>query len=273
MARRGDAHRWLGRMLRDAREDLRPVVLAHVPQGAAALEVDGVGDVRLRGLGHGALEQPRRGRQRAEPSRGIGRAPEHGHDGGIAARRGAHQVLGDALVVQPRLLEQRGGASVQASGVTRADRLARRRRDDRVREAVHLLVEHALDAQLRLGGDGVGRLEPGERARPLLVGVGAQHRDGPRQCGRGRAEALQPVADQTHELRRRPGVVEGVAGVGEQLAEIERVAARRLARTRDHRHRRRAPQHRLDQPSGPGGGEQCGSSRANARSAETAACR
>ena len=47
-----------------------------------------------------------------------------------------------------------------------------------MREAVHTLVEHALDTQLRLSDESLGRLEPGERPRAGLVGVAAEHRDG-----------------------------------------------------------------------------------------------
>ena len=236
---------------------------------------DGVDDVRRRRLGHGALEQPRRGRQRAEPSRGVGGAPEHGHDGGIAARWSAHQVLGDTLVVQPRVGEQRGGARVQLGSIHRADRLARRRGDHRVREAVPPVVEHALGAQLLLGGERLGRPESGERARPGRVGIGAQDRDGARERCRGRAEPLEPVGDEPHELRRRAAVVERVAaGAGEQLAEIQRVAARW-----PHAPARRAPTDpgrpsiastRRAVPAAESG---AGSSRANARSAASTACR
>ena len=181
VARRGDAQGWVGRLVRDAREYLPAVVFAGVPHRPAALEVDGVDKIRGRWLRHGALEQPHRGRQRAEPSRGICGTPQRSHDGGVAARRRAHEVLRDALVVQPPGGEQRRRACVQRGGFHRSDRLARRRRDDRVGEAVLARVEHALAAQLLLGGDRLGRLEPGQRARPRLVGVGSQHRDRARQ--------------------------------------------------------------------------------------------
>ena len=101
VARRGHPQRRIGRLLRDVREHLFAMVVAGVAQRTAALELDGVGDVRRRRLGHGTLEQPRRGLQRPEAPRGIGRTPEHGHDGGIAARWRPHQVLGDALIVHP----------------------------------------------------------------------------------------------------------------------------------------------------------------------------
>ena len=94
-------------------------------------------------------------------------------------------------------------------------------------------------------------VEPGERARPARVGVGAQHRDGARERGGGRRQPREPVADEAHELRRRAASSDSAssprrAGVREQLAEIQRIAAGDRARPRDDLDRPRPAEHRLD---------------------------
>ena len=257
VARRVDAQGWVGRLVRDAREHLPAVLVAGVQQRPAALEVDGVDDLRRRRLGQGALEQPRRGRQRPEPSRGIGGTAQRGHDGGVAARRRAHQVLGDALVVQPR---RRRAARPRA-------RAARRRPPRPIASRAAAATTGCVKAYARasstrsprssssaaIASDGSSPASARARASSASAPSTATARASAVAAGR---EPLEPVGDEPHELRRRAAIVERVAaGVGEQLAEIQRVAAGRRARPRDERHRPRAPQHRLDQPRGAGDGE------------------
>ena len=88
-------------LVRDAREHVLAVVFAGVQHRPAALEVDGVDEI----LGGGSARARSSSRtavvQRAEPSRRLGGTPQRSHDGGVAPRRRAHQVLGDALIVHP----------------------------------------------------------------------------------------------------------------------------------------------------------------------------
>jgi hypothetical protein len=99
------AHRNLRGAFREAGEQAGAVLLAHVEQRSAELEVDGGGDRWCGRFGQGTLEQSRGGLQGPEAPGGLGGATQRCHDSGVAARGGVHEVLGHALIIDTVLSE------------------------------------------------------------------------------------------------------------------------------------------------------------------------
>ena len=211
-ARGSDAHGRVRRALRDAGEQSRALLVAGVEPGPSALEVDDIDELRRRRLRPRPLEQLRRGLVRADAARQVGGPPQGRHDRGVTARRSLQQVLGDALVLNPVVGEQGGCARMHLGHVRFADRLARRRCDQRVRERASVGVEHPLGAQLRLGGDRVAAArvrrarEPGSRrrrgpgrrrrsrsARAAAVSRSSRSPTSRTSCGGGRLSLMSPT--------------------------------------------------------------------------------
>jgi hypothetical protein len=188
------------------------------------------------------------------------RPAQRRHDAGVAARRGADEVLGDALIVYSVAGEQRGRTRVELRRIHGRDPLARRRRHHGMDEFVRARVEHSLVAQLLLGRDGLRRPEPGDYPRPARIGVRTQDCHGARQRDRCRRQSPEPVTDEAHELRRR--AVRGqrlaqragatLTSLPQQLVEIQRIATGHRARPRHQPHSSRTAERRLNETSSPG---------------------
>ena len=194
----------------------------------------------------------------AEPPRRVGGTAQRRHDLGVTARRRAHQVLGDALVVDAVVGEQRGRARMQLGRVQLAP-IASRAAAATSGCAKPYASASSTRSTRSSSSAAIASLalEPGERARPALVGVGPQHGDGARERGRGRRQPLEPIADEPHELRRRAAVAHRVhaahARACSSSREIQRVAAGRARAPARRAATDSGPaEHRLDQARGAG---------------------
>ena len=161
---------------RRARAPARRGLRRHVPHRPSALEVDSVGDV-LRRYGSARARSSSRAAVVRAPSRRAASAARRSVATTAGSRGGARIMLGDALVVQPRAgmssaaaracnaaastgpIASRAAAATTGCVNGTRSRPARARREARPRRR------------------SPRRLEPGERARPRLLGVAPQHRD------------------------------------------------------------------------------------------------
>ena len=199
VARRVDAQGGVGRATTQAPEDVHSPSSSPASSSARprsnSTAIDDLGRGRL---GQCALEQLRRGRQSAESSRRLGGAAQRRNH--VRRHRAAVRASGARRRAGRRHLRRRAarprGRAARRHPFAR-DPLARRGRDERVGEGIRVGVEHPLGAQLLLGCDRLDRVQPGERAGPARLGVAAQHRDGVRECSRGRrrvARAGRPTS-------------------------------------------------------------------------------
>jgi hypothetical protein len=218
-------------------------------RGAAAREV-GPGQQRgWRRLGQAAIQQRRRGVDRAARSRALAGVQQLLGDPRIACRRRGEQVHRGAVRVARG--EDLRGATVLERAPRRRQLPVHGRTKDRVPEAQRLACGQDLAAHERLGrrrrAPGV---DPGDRGGEVHVGVGVEHRDRARQH---RRLLWQPRQAQQHIARdgARPQLTDTTRARGarldipagqrpDELRQQERVAAGRLvASAAEHGVRRR----------------------------------
>ena len=201
---------------------------------AGQLEQDVAPNAWLRRLGQRPLQVGRRRVGRAAPGRVGGRLAQAIDDPVVGGRLGPQQVAGQ-LQRRPLLGRQQLGRAAVADGAAAGrHRLADRVADDRVHERERPSRQQDLRHReiVRAGGDGGGR-QPRER-RHASDRRRSQHRNGAGHLGVVRAERVEPQEDRAtdgsrSELEHRGRIgAAAVAQAGEQLAQVEGVAAGRL---------------------------------------------